>query len=656
MRISKIMWKNYRQYQDQTVEFPQNSKYDLHYFIAENGVGKTTFFNSVSWCLYGEELYLTDKDRAFSILSKSVKKEMSIGEIQPVTVELVVECEKGKIHYIREAYMRKTEEGEIAQREVRRRVITVFVGEESNTYEEKDTELFVDQFVPERLRAYYFFDAESLKDYFGNDSLEKVKTAVFEISDIETMRIMVDHLGRVEQDYRTEITRNNPKTKQMNVELESSLEQKELKIKEKQHLQQEIETANKGLAECQQVLDNEENVEELEIRRNKVNTSINEYEGKGGKLENIKTELKSFVRRYTVLLNTYPQMKKMHEKICEMDENNELPPKITKEYLMEMKSVHRCLVCDRDFDGPSLTRIENLIEKHRSKDTMKELNTIRGYLEMQMVEVSEYPIRRDSLLNRLKEIQERLEELHDEKKVIDSSYFSIPDIEKAKYFAAMRKKYEDSKLQKTVDLELTKRSIDDLTKRCENLSDEIDNEIAKEKTHDNAVKCKTLVSDGKKIIEQIIIDIQDEIREQISNNTGEVFKTLMWKEITYSFVGLTVDYALSARDDDGEEGVGSTSGAEGQLLALSFILALQSVSGFNSPLIIDTPVARTSGLLRGNFCNILREVSKNKQLILFFTEDEFNSSVKNALQDYASNRYSMSLVEEKYIEMRCLNG
>jgi len=145
------------------------------------------------------------------------------------------------------------------------------------------------------------------------------------------------------------------------------------------------------------------------------------------------------------------------------------------------------------------------------------------------------------------------------------------------------------------------------------------------------------------------------VREQISKNTGEIFLDLMWKKVTYAKVGLTEDYAISAKDEDGEEGVGSTSGAEGQLLALSFILALQSVSGFNSPLIIDTPVARTSGSLRANFCEALKNVSKEKQVILFFTEDEFNSKVKNTLQDYASNKFSINLKDESYVEMRCLN-
>lgn len=653
MRISKISWKNYRQYKDQTIEFPLNGKYDLHYFVAENGIGKTTFFNSVYWCLYEDEPYLTAKDRAFSILSQSVKKEMEVGDMCQVSVEVVVECEKGQIHYIREADMRKTEEGDAVAREIRSKVITVYHGEDSKSYEDEETtKRYINQFVPDRLKDYYFFDAEGLKDYFGDDSNEKVRTAIFEISDIATLRIMLDHLGELEKKYRTALTKNNPKTKQMNVDLVKLTTQYDKKVVDKNTLVGEISVAEEGLRECKLVLDDEEDIEELEAKRVYLTATISEYEDK---LISAKSDLKAFVRRYTVLLNTYKQMQKMYEKLCLMDENDELPPKITREYLLEMKSAHKCLVCDREFDGSSLSKIEKLIEQHRSKETLTEINKIKGCLEMLMAETREYPEKRHKFLERLNEIQTRRDELIDDKKAIDISYFSIPDVDKIKHYATMRQRYEKERFQKSVDLEVIKRSIKELSSECKNLSEAIDVENAKEKTHEKASKCKSLVSTGKTYIENIMENIQDEIRDQISKKTGEIFLGLMWKKVIYAKVGLTKDYAISAKDEDGEEGVGSTSGAEEQLLALSFMLALQSVSGFNSPLIIDTPVARTSGILRGNFCDALKDVSKEKQVILFFTEDEINSKVKNALQFHASNRFSIALKDESYVEMRCLN-
>lgn len=652
MRIKSISWKNYRQYQDKTIEFPKNKKWDLHYFIAENGIGKTTFFNSVSWCLYDEEPYLTDKDRAFSVLSKAVKKEMNIGDVETVRVELVVETDQGDIHYIREADMRKTEEQDLIRRDMRHKVVTVFTDQEAQTYLEEDADIWVNRFVPFRLRDYYFFDAEGLKDYFNSESNSKVRKAVFEISDIETMRLMAERLEIMETEYRGKVTKNNPKTESMNKELEELLAQKRAKQKDKERLESELEMAEKGLEECRRVLDNEPDVDELECRRSELTSTIDEYEKK--ELA-IKAEIKVFARRYMLLLSTYPQMQKMYDKLCEMDQHDELPPKITREYLLEMKSAHKCLVCDRDFDGPSLMYVEALIERHRSKETLTELNTVKGSLQSLLAEARLYPSKRDALLEHLKEIQKVLNEVINEKANIDRQYNEISDAEKIKYYSVMRVKYEKTKIDKSVELELAKRDITELQKKCDKLSTDIDVEIAKESTQKKADICKKLATRGKQVIQQIIEDIRDDVREQISEETGKNFLNLIWKKVTYAAVGLTEEYAISARDEDGEEGVGSTSGAEGQLLALSFILALQSVSGFNSPLIIDTPVARTSGILRGNFCEVLRKVSENQQVILFFTEDEFNSRVQDAIKGYESNSYELTLIDEKYINVRCTN-
>src|SRR5690242_1060558 len=51
MRLVKVKLKNFRQYRDQTVYFPQNG---LVGFIGKNGAGKSTLMNAIQWALYGK--------------------------------------------------------------------------------------------------------------------------------------------------------------------------------------------------------------------------------------------------------------------------------------------------------------------------------------------------------------------------------------------------------------------------------------------------------------------------------------------------------------------------------------------------------------------------------------------------------------------------
>jgi len=93
----------------------------------------------------------------------------------------------------------------------------------------------------------------------------------------------------------------------------------------------------------------------------------------------------------------------------------------------------------------------------------------------------------------------------------------------------------------------------------------------------------------------------------------------------------------------GYDCLGSCSAAERELLALSFTLALHRISGFESPILIDTPVARVSDEHRTNFADIFLDVSKNKQIILMFTPAEFSDDIRDILLDKIRNKFVLDL-------------
>lgn len=93
--------------------------------------------------------------------------------------------------------------------------------------------------------------------------------------------------------------------------------------------------------------------------------------------------------------------------------------------------------------------------------------------------------------------------------------------------------------------------------------------------------------------------------------------------------------------------VGTCSAAERCLLALSFTLALHEVSGFNSLLFIDTPVARVSDINRVNFANVLCEVSKGKEIIMTFSPDEYSPEIKKIFDPAAKTNVELQMIDEK---------
>ena len=63
MRIEEIQFRNFRKYVNTSIKFTKNEN-ELHVVVAENGAGKTTFLNAMTWCLYNTEPKIRDEDDA----------------------------------------------------------------------------------------------------------------------------------------------------------------------------------------------------------------------------------------------------------------------------------------------------------------------------------------------------------------------------------------------------------------------------------------------------------------------------------------------------------------------------------------------------------------------------------------------------------------
>lgn len=83
---------------------------------------------------------------------------------------------------------------------------------------------------------------------------------------------------------------------------------------------------------------------------------------------------------------------------------------------------------------------------------------------------------------------------------------------------------------------------------------------------------------------------------------------------------------------------------ESQIYGLALLWALRNISGYELPLLIDTPVARLDKVHQTNFINeFLPEVSE--QILLFATNIEMSNDVEKRLQPGVSQTYSLQFNE-----------
>ena len=151
---------------------------------------------------------------------------------------------------------------------------------------------------------------------------------------------------------------------------------------------------------------------------------------------------------------------------------------------------------------------------------------------------------------------------------------------------------------------------------------------------------------GVILLDETLKEIIEECRKEMAVATFDIFNKLIWKKGAFSKVNILENYEFELLDAFGQQTLGGCSAAERALLALSFTVALQQTSGYDSLLYIDTPLGRVGAKNRINFTEVLTGIAESKQVILSFTPTEYDDNVRRLL----TNEYS------SYCELSFNNG
>ena len=143
-------------------------------------------------------------------------------------------------------------------------------------------------------------------------------------------------------------------------------------------------------------------------------------------------------------------------------------------------------------------------------------------------------------------------------------------------------------------------------------------------------------------------EIIESTRIKIENFTKSAFFDLTWKEGTYKDVKINDDYQVELiHSVTNSNSIGSASAAERELLVLSFTLGVHTISEFDSPLLIDTPLARVSDEHRVNFAKTFIEISKNKQITLLLTPAEYSEEIQELFGKEDILKFEIVMAEDE---------
>jgi len=639
MRIESIEIQNFRQYRKEKFVFPKvKGKKDIHVIIGENGEGKTNILNALTWCLYGEELHLGDKNTAICNINSQYVQELrnhsqKHGEAK-VTVVMSIE-DGGNITFMRTATYSITQSNVI---ETKQEVIAIANANGGNKVidNKNDYEMYVSRYVPKAINEYIFFDGELMDQYFKSDKRGNIESGIKDLTKASTIEKTRNALNTYAKNEIAPVLRNNGDSRVSDAQAILEREQKSRDNQQEKVglIFSQIKTAEEKIEELTSKI---QGFDSLKDKTDRLKELEEESDSLKKRQKQLNEDLNEFVRQNYINFALYPALKEFRNYIQSQESKGNLPPKIDSRLVRSIIDSKQCAICGNHLDTEHLQHVLSILHKLEvSSSTSAELNRASSALNAIIDRMKTYPKKKQAIIDQKRDLDLRVKKNEEEYEKLTKELRSIPNQDEIRKAIIDREEYRRNKNslhekfgRENLILEARARAV----KKAEK---ELDDAMKSNRRMDIYRKQLEFCTKGILLLDETLKEIIEECRKEMEVVTFDIFDKLIWKKDAFSKVNILEDYSFELLDAYGQQTLGACSAAERALLALSFTIALQQTSGHDSLLYIDTPLGRVGEKNRINFTEVLTGIAENKQVILSFTPTEYDDNVRRLL----ANEYS----------------
>lgn len=642
IQIHSVELKNYRQYKGkQDIPLKINDGKNINVIEGENGAGKSNLLNAITFCLYDSEEHLEESREEglnlYPFANRELVEDIDEGEEINGYVEVRFGGDKPEYRFKREFTTVKKGETQFSDASGD---LVLHRKEGPNWVVQDDPISHLNQILPVDVRDYYLFDGEKLDTFFEEEYSEKVEGGIVDVSHIDLLKRSKRHLKNVRDDIQDKDDFSG-REDEIRDELQSLRGELE-------DINDERDTNKRNLEETRENIREKE--DKLEDSDDKYVRSQKEKQQDAKKrLKNLKNEEDELKHKSGDVLSEAAPIVYCHgaldyalDEIRELHDKGDLPSRIQDYFVRELLERGTC-ICGEDIDeyheehlNELLEEVSDSLDEEGALEGKSEIPRVKDYANEKVTELLE--LRKDLRENETSQEKEQttIREIKEELKQYDTDDEEI-DV------AALESQLEDLEDREEELEEERRRLIKDiglLEDEIEEKDEELTEELRKKEQHQDLVAKLEFLNDAIDNIEDVRETVLDEIREEAEDKVEEYFNQLIWKDEEYEIV-LEDDYTIRVLDEFGTDKIGSLSAGEKQVLALSFMSALTSISGFEAPIVIDTPLGRISGEPRNRIAENIPDYIGDTQLTFLMTDSEYTTKVESRLKDSVENEYEL---------------
>ena len=646
LQILSITLKDYRQYKgEQTIDLRKRGERHINIIEGQNGAGKSNILNSITFCFYGTEEHLKEEKEGgletFPLVNRDRLENLNDGGKATGYVEIELGETEPEYVFKREFTTIKTDGGfnsVVGDLNLQRRVNRDWKPVDNpNTY--------LNEILPTRVHEYFLFDGERLHKFFEEGYPERVRTAILDVSHIELLNRALEHLDKMDTEIGRKASNFEGEAKRLKEELDETKRKRERKKERIDELERDITEAQSNIDQIDGKLRDSSDaaVREKQERRKYLNQRLDQLNGEISELKDETTE--EMVEAGPIVYNL-KALDFTHQQFAELAQAGQLPPKIQDWFVQELLESGEC-ICGANLDSDEKKR-RHLAELEQEMSLVMQEN-LEGKAEIPRVIDDGKGLVEDIISNRKKisEKQDELGEVDRELRDISNELksYDLPEDVDVSSLESQRSEIEGRISEMRQEIGRVEHEIETLDERVNELDNKWREEAAKETKHRTMMRKLDFVEEAHEELTEIKSTILAQIRENTEENMNRYFNDLIWKDEDYT-VELGDDYTVSVYGRHGDNKIGSLSAGEKQVLALSFMSALTKISGFNAPIVIDTPLGRISSKPKKRIAQNLPSYLVDTQITFLMTDEEYTDEVRAHLQNSVANEYLLDYSNE----------
>lgn len=611
-KITHLEIKNYRQFEKISLDF--NDSKGIFLFIGDGGLGKTNIINAISWCLYGDEpLKDDDETKRKRLLNEHISLDKD-RKHEKIEVSIDIEIDGEKIKFKR--WKVETDDGGLDQEH-----FDVYIEKGGDKERVDNPNYYVNNFLPQKIRNFFMFSGENIKNTFSKDYAGKLKDGVWQISYVDIVNKSIYHLNQLLSEERKRIGKEMPeldsltdrinrleeeivRSKDRKSEITRGLEARKAKLTLLEVEQKKIEKYKDQVREKQEITD--------AISR--------EMEH----LDNYKDEKNELISKNAPFIFLYKELGIFSNEISKLIDKGMLPPKIASDLIDNiLQSKNGTCICGDRIDDKKKKYLEQIkiqSEKAEEKSFLTELRWSFGAVDRELSGIYE---KLKKLKSDISNTESNLEKLRKKEKDISMTLSKTGD--KVGTLEDTINKYQE-------EIEKTKEEMWNIDRDVSNNEAQV---ILDKKDLEKYTKDKEKLKSTREridfleksvgILENICDQTVDQVRRAVSGVTKKYFKELFWKEDFVDII-FNEDYTVEAiKDIKGNiisKPIIDLSNGEKTALGFATMKALADLSGFKDmPVFIDGPLSPFGQYTKDKFIARLPEFMPDKQVFIFSLDD-----------------------------------